>query len=415
MGIQGLLGAIEDRSARVAVVGLGYVGFPLAQRIKEVGFPVLGIDVQLSEERLKEVTDAGIEVTDDYSRVPECDVILLCVPTPLDEHQQPDISYITSACSRVAENYGEDRAPKLVVLESTTYPGTTREVVLPIFETAGLTPGQDVFIAYAPERIDPGGNRASFEDTPRVVGGLDEEAATLARAFYSKLVNSVVTVSRPEVAEMAKLLENVFRAVNIALINEMSLLCREMDIDIWEVVDAASTKPFGFMPFYPGPGLGSHCIPVDPFYLTWKAKQYGYYADFIELAGRINSGMPRHVANWVVEAVNNQGKSIKAASILVIGVAYKPDIDDVRNSPALEIIETLRKHGARVFYHDSMVPTIEVGGETMHSVGLTPETLDTNDCVVIVTAHSDLDTDLISASETLVVDSCNALPRTTGV
>ena len=400
---------IRDGSARVAVIGLGYVGFPLAQRAREAGFEVVGIDKYLPDERRSDIEAIGIRIDTAFEPVRDCDIVLICVPTPLADGQQPDISFIVEAAQDVARNLGGGEV--LAVLESTSYPGTTREVLLPIFEQAGKHLGSGLYLAYAPERVDPGSNRAPFAEIPRLVGGIDEESGRLAAAFYEKLVSSVTLVPTPEVGEMAKLLENIFRAVNIALVNEMALLCRRMGIDIWAVVEAAATKPFGFMPFQPGPGLGGHCIPVDPFYLAWKAKKYDFYPEFIELAGKINKSMPFHVARWVAEALNEVGKSTRGARVLVVGVAYKEDVGDTRESPALKTIELLADQGAEVSYTDSFVERITVGGREYSSVPLDQRAVEQADCVVIMTAHSDVDLELLGSLQIPVVDTRNALRR----
>ncbi len=398
---------VSDRSARVGVVGLGYVGLPLARRAIEAGYPVVGIDKYLADERSAELAEAGIRVERSFDSVERCDVVLICVPTPLVDGEQPDVSYITDAAKDIAFNLNSE--DMLVVLESTSYPGTTRELLLPLLESAGKRLGRGLFLAYAPERVDPGDGRPDYADIPRVVGGLDEESGRLAAAFYRNLVKEVTLVPTPEVAEMAKLLENIFRAVNIALVNEMSLLCRRMGIDIWDVVGAAATKPFGFMSFKPGPGLGGHCIPVDPFYLAWKAKQYDFYPEFIELAGKINKSMPFHTVQWVSEALNSAGKSKKGSKILVIGVTYKEDVPDTRESPALKIIELLAQRGAEVSYHDPYVESIEIDGLEYRSVPLDPRSVGESDCVLILTAHSGIDLDLIRSAGVLVVDTRNVL------
>lgn len=407
----GLLDLIEGISAKVAVVGLGYVGLPLAERALSSGYEVVGIDKYMTENRLREVEAKGIDSARSFLPIGDCDIVLVCVPTPLSAAQQPDLSFVREATSNIAENFGGPEGCKLVVLESTSYPGTTREVLLPIFEGHGIRIGESLFLAYAPERVDPGPgpHKMPYGEIPRVVGGLDAESTRLAASFYGKLVSRVEAVSQPEVAEMAKLLENIFRAVNIALVNEMSLLCRRMGIDIWEVVEAASTKPFGFMPFKPGPGIGGHCIPVDPFYLAWKARQYDFYPEFIELAGKINRSMPYHVAGWVAEELNRRGRSVDGSRVLVIGVAYKEDVADTRESPALKIIELLTSRGAEVAYHDSLVKEIEAGGKKLESRPLTPDELEASDCVVILTVHSDVDTEMIRSAGAPVVDTRNAL------
>lgn len=400
---------IEDRSAIVAVVGLGFVGLPLARRLKEAGFAVTGIDKYIKDENRINIGAEGIPVAHGFSAVSESDIVVICVPTPLTPDQNPDLSFIREATADVAKNFGGGDGQKLVVLESTSYPGTTREEMLPPFEREGLELGERLLLAYAPERISPGAAGSALMEIPRVVGGLDERSGRAALAFYSRIVDSVTLVSKPEVAEMTKILENVFRAVNIALVNEMSLLCRRMDIDIWEVVDAAATKPFGFMSFRPGPGLGGHCIPVDPFYLAWKAKQYDFYTEFIELAGKTNRDMPFHVVDWIVEALNGEGKSAKGSKVLVIGVAYKEDVADTRESPSMKVMELLERRGAEVFYHDSYIDSVEVGGKEYLSRELSPETIGECDCIVIITAHSNLDIERIASAGVPVVDTRNAL------
>lgn len=404
----GLEKLISDRIARVAVVGLGYVGVPLARRAIEVGYRVTGIDRFLSDGRRGELASEGIPVGDSFEPVSECDVVLICVPTPLVEGQQPDISCVRAAAESVAENLGDRET--LVVLESTTYPGTTREVLLTTLEESGRRLGDRLFVAYAPERVDPGEGKTRYADIPRVIGGLDPESVRLAAMFYETLVSSVKTVSTPEVAEMSKLLENIFRAVNIALVNEMALLCRRMGVDVWEVVEAAATKPFGFMSFKPGPGLGGHCIPVDPFYLAWRAKQYDFYPEFIELAGKINRSMPFHVASWVDDALDRAGKSTRGARVLVVGVAYKEDVADCRESPALKAIELLADRGAEVSYHDPYVDRIDVAGREYASVVLR-QGVNEADCVLLATAHSSIDLDLIRNAGVPVVDTRNVLRR----
>ncbi len=399
---------IAGRSARVAVVGLGYVGFPLSRRALEVGYDVIGIDKYLTDERRAELAAAGIRVEESFEPVSECDITLICVPTPLLEGQQPDVSFIRDAVGNVAANLGEREA--LVVLESTSYPGTTREVVLPALEAAGRRLGERLHVAYAPERVDPGQGKADYAEIPRVVGGLDEESGRLAVQFYESLVSSVKLVSTPETAEMSKLLENIFRAVNIALVNEMSLLCRRIGIDVWEVIEAAATKPFGFMSFQPGPGLGGHCIPVDPFYLAWRAKQYDFYPEFIELAGKVNRSMPFHVARWVDDALDDIDRSTKGARVLVLGVTYKEDVADIRESPALKIIELLADRGAQVSYHDPYVERLEVAGREYSSTAL-EEAVGEADCILIVTPHSSIDLDLVRDAGVPVVDTRNVLRR----
>jgi len=419
-----LLRKIESRTARVGIIGLGYVGLPLALLFEEAGFGVVGFDVDprkpealrrgesyirhIGKERVAEAFGHGrIEATTDFSRLAGCDAIVVCVPTPLGKHREPDLSYIQRTADAIA---GVLRAGQLVVLESTTYPGTTREELLPRFRAKGLECGRDFFLAFSPEREDPGNKSFNTQNIPKVVGGIDEASQKVAVALYGAAVAKVVPVSSPEVAEAAKLLENIFRAVNIALANEMKLVLDRMDIDVWEVIEAAKTKPFGFMPFYPGPGLGGHCIPLDPFYLTWKAAEHGVWARFIELAGEINTGMPHHVVDQTARALNRHGKSLKGSRVLVLGLSYKADIDDDRESPSFEIIERLRAGGAEVAYCDPYIPVARAGRE--HDIGLSsvPCTADEfarHDAIVVSTAHSDFRDPALFARARLVVDTRN--------
>jgi len=423
---------IENRQAQVAVIGLGYVGLPLALLYTEQKLRVTGFDIdqrkvdtlnaggsyifRITTEEISAARSSGLSATSDYSRLTEMDAVIICVPTPLNEYHEPDLSYITNTGHAIAPHL---RAGQLVILESTTYPGTTEEVLVPILEKenkAGLKaarPGQtadsDFFIAFSPEREDPGNTSVARRDIPKVVGGLDPQAAELAATLYGTIFKRIVRVSSPAAAEMTKLLENIYRCVNIALVNELKLLSLRMGLDIWEVIEAASTKPFGFQPFYPGPGLGGHCIPVDPFYLSWKAKEWDFHTRFIELAGEINTGMPYHVISSVVGALNRHKKSLNGSRVLVLGVAYKRDIDDLRESPSLTIIELLQKEGAQVSYHDPYFPTIGKGRRydlQMKRVSL--DNLGQYDCVVIVTDHSDYDYAKIVEESQLVVDSRNA-------
>ena len=375
---------IQQRQARVGIIGLGYVGLPLALLYSEQKFPVTGFDIdqrkvdtiakggsyiyRITSEEIQSAKAQGFTATSDYAQVTAMDAIIICVPTPLDEYHEPDLSFITNTTHAIAPHL---RAGQLAILESTTYPGTTEDVMIPILEKenkAGLkaardggNPAKEFFVAFSPEREDPGNTTVARRDIPKVVGGLNPQASELARALYGSIFNRTVPVSSPAAAEMTKLLENIYRCVNIALVNELKLLCLRMGLDIWEVIEAASTKPFGFHPFYPGPGLGGHCIPVDPFYLSWKAKEYDFRTRFIELAGEINTNMPYHVLASVSSALNGHKKSVNGARVLVLGVAYKKDIDDLRESPALTIIELLQKDGAHVSYHDPYFPFIGKG------------------------------------------------------
>jgi UDP-N-acetyl-D-glucosamine dehydrogenase len=423
---------IAARQAKVAVIGMGYVGLPLALLYIGQRFPVTGFDIdqrkvetlnqggsyiyRIETREIKDALSHGFSATADYSRLTEMDAIIICVPTPLNEYHEPDLSFITSTAESIAPNL---RAGQLVVLESTTYPGTTEEVLIPILEKknrSGLkvarsgTDNRDAFfVAFSPEREDPGNTSVARRDIPKVVGGLDPQAADLAAALYGSIFNRVVRVSSPAAAEMTKLLENIYRCVNIALVNELKLLCLRMGLDIWEVIDAASTKPFGFQPFYPGPGLGGHCIPVDPFYLSWKAKEFDFRTRFIELAGEINVAMPYHVIAAVINALNRQKKALNGARVLVLGVAYKKDIDDLRESPSLTIIELLQKEGAQVAYHDPYFPRIGKGRHyDLQMARVELENLGQYDCVLIVTDHSDYDYQRIVRESQLVVDTRNA-------
>lgn len=419
----GLIQKIEDGTATVGVIGLGYVGLRLALEMAEAGFKVLGVDVSQDKvdginqgrshiidvpgERVAEAVQSGrLEATTDFSLLAQADAVSICVPTPLDSNREPDISYIESAARSLAPHM---HPGMLVTLESTTYPGTTREVLQPILEESGLVAGKDFYLAFSPERVDPGNPVYNTKNTPKVVGGIDAESTRVAAALYGKFVSEVVEVSSSDVAEMTKLLENIFRCVNIALVNELLMLGERMGYDIWEVVEAARTKPFGFMAFYPGPGLGGHCIPIDPFYLSWKAKQYDFNTEFIELAGKTNEGMPYYVVNRLQEALNERGKALSTSRVLVLGVAYKPDIDDVRESPALKIMEILDGRVADLAYHDPHVPEVAVAGSTFESVPLDDEVLAGFDAAVLVTNHSSVDHESIARAVPLVLDTRNAL------
>jgi len=428
--LNSLLESIQKRRAVVGIIGLGYVGLPLALLFEETGFPVIGFDTDpekpkalhrgksyirhLGAERVAQAFARGrIVATTDFDRLKECDGILICVPTPLGTHREPDLSYVRNTADEIARRL---RPGQLVVLESTTYPGTTREELLPRFSERGLSCGSDFFLGFSPEREDPGNEKYSTRNIPKIVGGIDAPSQEAACALYGAVVERIVPVASPEVAESAKLLENIFRAVNIALVNELKMILDRMGIDVWEVIEAAKTKPFGFMPFYPGPGLGGHCIPLDPFYLTWKAAEHGVWARFIELAGEVNTSMPRHVVAKTVEALNAHGKSIKGAKVLVLGISYKADIDDDRESPSFEIIELLRAKGAVVAYCDPYVPVVRKGRR--HDVGLqsvpcSTEEFGRYDAVVLSTAHSQFrDMDLYR-NVPLVIDTRN-LVRSSG-
>lgn len=426
---------IRSHNAQIAVIGLGYVGLPLALLYAGQRFPVTGFDIDerkvdaLSEgrsyifripaEEIQEALNAGFAATSDFARLAQMDAIIICVPTPLNDYHAPDLSYITNTAHAIAPYL---RAGQLIVLESTTYPGTTQEALVPILEaengrglkaarsTGEVDLSNSFFVAFSPEREDPGNSAFDRRDIPKVVGGLDPRAAKLATELYGTIFNRTVRVSSPAAAEMTKLLENIYRCVNIALVNEMKLLCLRMGMDIWEVIDAAATKPFGFQPFYPGPGLGGHCIPVDPFYLSWKAKEWDFHTRFIELAGEINTAMPYHVVSSVSAGLNRHKKALNGARVLVLGVAYKKDVDDIRESPALTIIELLQKEGAQVSYNDPYIPFIGKGRKydlQMASVSL--DQMNTYDCVLIVTDHSSYDYEWIAQSAKLIVDSRNAM------
>jgi len=423
---------IEQRQARIAIIGLGYVGLPLALLYSEQRFPVTGFDIdtrkvstlnaggsyiyRITAPEIQAARKQGFSATSDYSELETMDAIIICVPTPLNEYHEPDLSYITGTAESLAPHL---QPGQLVVLESTTYPGTTEEVLVPILEKGnkhGLraarssAPDQkSFFVAFSPEREDPGNQTVARRDIPKVVGGLEPNASQLAGALYGAIFNRTVPVSSPAVAEMTKLLENIYRCVNIALVNELKLLCLRMGIDIWEVIEAASTKPFGFHPFYPGPGLGGHCIPVDPFYLSWKAKEWDFHTRFIELAGEINTNMPYHVLDSVARALNQQKKSLNGSKVLVLGVAYKKDIDDLRESPALTIIELLQKEGVQVSYNDPYFPEVGRGRKYDLQLKCAPlENLGQYDCVLIVTDHSDYDYQQIVNQARLVVDTRKA-------
>jgi UDP-N-acetyl-D-glucosamine dehydrogenase len=405
----------------VAIIGAGYVGLPLARTFADAGKQVLLVDVDAARverlnagesyiedvptEVLKPLVDAGlVTATTDYDELREADAILVALPTPLSRQREPDLRILVSAAESIATRL---RAGHLVILESTTYPGTTREQVQPILEAgSGLTAGKDFHLAFSPERVDPGREDWTTKTVTKVVGGIDADSTAAAVELYSAAIDNVHPVSSPEAAELTKLLENIFRSVNIALVNELAQLCDRMNIDVWEVIDAAATKPFGFMPFQPGPGLGGHCIPIDPFYLTWKAREFGFYTEFIELAGKVNESMPYHCRSVVSQALNHaRQRSLKGSKILVLGVAYKPDISDTRESPAIKLISLLHNAGSDVHYHDPHVPSFTENGVAMSSSALDPSAYD---CVVIVTDHSGIDYEQLVADAVLVVDLRNA-------
>jgi UDP-N-acetyl-D-glucosamine dehydrogenase len=414
---------LRSKEARLGVIGLGYVGLPLSIEFASSGFHVTGIDTdagkveQLSRgesyiqdvpsERVREARDAGrFDATTDFSVLETLDAVDICVPTPLRKTKDPDISYVRAAVVEIVKYL---HPQMLVILDSTTYPGTTDEVILSRLETTGLKVGEDFYLAFSPERVDPGNEKWTTKNIPKVVGGVTPACTEHAALLYEQTLGPVVPVSSTKVAEMVKLLENTFRSVNIGLVNEIALMSDRMGIDVWEVIDAAATKPFGFMPFYPGPGLGGHCIPIDPFYLSWKAKESGFEARFIELAGVVNASMPHHVVTKVADSLNDSGKPIKGSKVLILGAAYKEDIDDVREAPALDVMKLLEEKGAIVSYSDPFVPVLSEGGFSMESETLTPELLRDVDCIVITTAHTSVDYKAVVDSGTPVVDTRNAL------
>ena len=420
---------LQSRRARTGIVGLGYVGLPLAVELAKAGFHATGIDL---DDRKVQAINAGrsyipdvaaadvqalhaagkLDATTDFAVVRQLDTINICVPTPLRKTKDPDMSYIVSAVDGIAKHL---HPGMLIVLESTTYPGTTDEVVQPMLEATGLKAGVDFFLAFSPERVDPGNPTFQTHNVPKVVGGLTPTCSDLATELYGTAIQTIVPVSSTRVAEMVKLLENTFRAVNIGLVNELALMCDRMNIDVWEVVEAAKTKPFGFMAFYPGPGLGGHCIPIDPFYLSWKAKQTGFDPRFIELAGHINAGMPHYVVEKVAEALNTRRKAINGSSVLILGIAYKRDIDDMRESPALDVMGLLLARGADISYADPYVAELRgrewSGGYDLKAVELTRGSIRKYDCVVIVTDHKTFDYEAIAAEADVVVDTRNAIKR----
>jgi UDP-N-acetyl-D-glucosamine dehydrogenase len=416
-----LLQRIEQGVAIVGVIGLGYVGLPLAVEFANGGFRVLGFDIDTARLNalnkgichISDVDDCvfqqalatGLEVTNDFNRLSEADAIIICVPTPLGSNKEPDVSHILSAAEQIARRL---RRGQLILLESTTFPGTTEELLLPLFERRGLHTGSDYWLAFSPERIDPGNKRFALRDIPRVVGGVTPHCTRLASALYSTIVEKVVPVSSPGAAEMVKLLENTYRAVNIGLANEFAQIADILHVDIWEVIEAAATKPYGFMPFYPGPGPGGHCIPIDPLYLSWKLRSLFYHARFIEVANEINQEMPAFVVDLVARALNEHGKCLNGSCILVLGVAYKRNISDTRESPALDVMQLLLQGHARLAYIDQYVPSLQLNNVTYHTKTLTGEALREADCVLILTDHSDVDYALVVEEARLVVDTRNA-------
>jgi UDP-N-acetyl-D-glucosamine dehydrogenase len=418
-----LIRKAERREALFGIIGLGYVGLPLAVELARAGYRVLGYDVSqrvvdglnAGRSHIKDVKDADLqeilkagkfEATTDPARLAEPDAISICVPTPLSKYKDPDVSFIVAATEAVKATLRRGQAN---ILESTTYPGTTREIMLPALESTGLTVGDDFFLAFSPERVDPGNPKYHTRNTPKVVGGITAACREVCCALYQPAIDTLVPVSSTEAAELVKLLENTFRSVNIGLVNEMAIVCDKLDVDVWEVIDAAGTKPFGFMKFTPGPGLGGHCIPIDPHYLAWKMRGLNYKTRFIDIAGEVNSEMPLFWVRKTIDSLNMQGKAMRGARVLVVGVAYKKDIDDMRESPALDIIKLLEQYGADVSYHDPFVPTLEENGHKIASVPLTAKVLQQADCVLIVTDHTALDYDLIRRESKLIVDTRHAM------
>ena len=414
---------ISEREIRIAVIGMGYVGLPLAVQFADAGFEVIGIDIDPGRVEAinagrsyiedvptgilsRLVNDGKLKASSDYAVLAGVGAVIICVPTPLRKTRDPDLSFIVDAAEKI-EPYLSDG--KIVVLESTTYPGTCEELIMPIFVRAGKKPEQDFHLAFSPERVDPGNKIYSTKNIPKVMGGITPECTRLASLLYSQAIDKIVPVSTAKSAEMVKLLENTFRAVNIGLVNEIALMCSKMGIGVWEVIDAAASKPFGFMPFYPGPGLGGHCLPIDPIYLSWKAKLHDFEARFIELAAEVNSYMPQHVVSMIADGLNEREKPLKNSRVLIIGVAYKKDVSDIRESPALDIMEQLEKKGVSLSYFDPHVPRLLLVARELRSVvALTPQVLKDSDCSVIVTDHSELDYEMIVSSSDLVIDTRNA-------
>jgi UDP-N-acetyl-D-glucosamine dehydrogenase len=420
-----LIAKAERRDVLFGIVGLGYVGLPLAVELANAGYRVLGYDISqgvveglnasrshikdISGEQLADVVKSGrFEATTDASRLGEADAISICVPTPLSKFKDPDVSYIVAATEAVKRTL---RPGQAIILESTTYPGTTREVMLPALESTGLTVGKDFFLAFSPERVDPGNAHYGTRNTPKIVGGITPACRAVAVALYQPAIDSLVAVSTTEAAELVKLLENTFRSVNIGLVNEMAIVCDKLGVDVWEVIEAAATKPFGFMKFLPGPGLGGHCIPIDPHYLAWKMRGLNYKTRFIDIAGEVNTEMPVFWVHKVAEALNGQSKAVRGSRVLVLGVAYKRDIDDIRESPALDIMRLLEERGAAVQYHDPHVPAFREHGREYRSVPLSIEALASADCIMVVTDHSSVDYHYVARHARLVVDTRHVMPR----
>ena len=416
---------INDKTAVIGIIGLGYVGLPLAVEFANNSFTVLGIDIDkrkveqlnrgenyiadISDDNLKQlVSSKKLSATNDFSALTNIDAVIICVPTPLNKLKDPDVSYILNVLDQLTKYVHTEM---LISLESTTYPGTTRDLILPALEKKNLTVGKDFYLCFSPERVDPGNEYYQIKNTPKVIGGITEKCTAIGKLIYESIVDTVVLVSSPEAAETVKLLENTFRSINIGLANEVAIMCEKLGVDVWEVIDAAATKPFGFMKFSPGPGLGGHCIPIDPHYLAWKMKTLDYRARFIELAGEINTGMPLHILELISKGLNQFQKSIKGSKILVLGIAYKRDIDDVRESPALDVMTLLEQGGAQVDYYDSYVTKIKWNDKDKSSKkNLTAETLHSYDAIVVLTDHSNVDYDLVKSESTLIVDTRNVFP-----
>ena len=411
---------LKDKTVKVGIIGMGYVGIPLGLEFAKKKFSVLGFDKDkkrvedikagsqvmkhINEENMREFIDNRGSATTNFTKINAMDCLIICVPTPLEIHEQPDMSYVKSASNLISKNI---KKGQLIVLESTTYPGTTKELVKPILEKSGLKAGEEFFLAYSPEREDPGNNEFRVSKIPKVIGGYTKECLEVANSLYKNIVSETVKVSSMETAESTKLMENIFRAVNIAMVNEMKLILSRMNVNIWEVIEAAKTKPFGFMPFYPGPGMGGHCIPVDPFYLSWKAKEYNTEAKFIKLAGEVNRKMTENIAHRIGKALNDDEKSIRNSKIMILGVAYKKDIDDMRESPALKLIDLLEFKGARISYHDPYVKNLN----DRKSIELTSKNIELQDALVITTDHTNIDYDLIGKHAKLVIDTRNAMAK----
>lgn len=428
MSLRSLKRKILEKKAKIGIIGLGYVGLPLAITFTKAGFKISGIDIDKKRvDRLKkgesyilDVATADVKealktraltATTDFSVIKDLDAVIICVPTPLYKTREPDVSYIVSAVKNIKRYM---KRGQVIVLESTTYPGTTEEVMLPILESDRLKEGKDFYLAFSPERVDPGNPKYDTKNTPKIIGGISKSSTEIAQLLYEQAIDNIVAVSSSKVAEMVKLLENTFRIVNIGLVNEIMLMCDRLGIDVWEVIEAAKTKPYGFMPFYPGPGVGGHCIPVDPIYLSWKARMHGFEARFIDLASQVNSEMPHYVVDKITEGLNDHRKSLKCAKILIIGVAYKKDVKDLRESPALEVIDLLMKKGALVSYYDPFFPYLRIHDINLKRLPFDKDSFRNSDCVVIVTDHTDVDYEFIAENSKLIVDTRNVLKAVKG-